>query len=348
MTLLTQFFSEGLDAFQQAEQTQPRVEHRLCVAGRCFRLCFAGLALVPAILPALAHLKTDLEHALPDITFCLWDAASTGVYPPRPPFSDQDYHRYGRRAVRDDGERAILYAPAIQLLSAYDRAARLGFFWTRAADDLSIYERAAPLQTLFHWALKNSGWQILHAAAVGNERGGVLLVGNTSAGKSTTALACLEIKSLHYLSDDKCLVSLEPAPRAFGVFSSAKLKADMLDRLPHFKPLVAGWDDAYKVGKSLVYLYPAYRKQMVTAFPIKAILVSRITHQAEPALTLASPSEVLRVLGPSTVIWLPGAEADSLRFTADLAKRAPCYTLDLARNPADNLNLIAQVLARHL
>ncbi|MCB0148415.1 MAG: hypothetical protein KDE01_12280, partial [Caldilineaceae bacterium] len=66
---------------------------------------------------------------------------------------------------------------------------------------------------------------------------GVLLVGNTGAGKSTTALALLEQRNGHspalrYLSDDKCLVRLRPQVEAFALFNSAKLKADMLDRFP--------------------------------------------------------------------------------------------------------------------
>jgi hypothetical protein len=43
-------------------------------------------------------------------------------------------------------------------------------------------------------------------------------------------------------------VRLQPEPQAFALFSSAKIKGDMLERLPHFRSLLAGWDDTYKAN----------------------------------------------------------------------------------------------------
>ena len=109
----------------------------------------------------------------------------------------------------------------------------------------------------------------------------MLLVGNTGAGKSTTALSCLAQPDLCFLSDDKCLVRLDPAPQAFAAFSSGKIKADMLERLPQFRDKLRGWDDNYKAGKGLVYLYPDYADRLVTSFPIKALVLPTVTHQAQ-------------------------------------------------------------------
>ncbi len=327
--------------------------HRLQIAETSVDLRVAGNVLAQALLPALAHLLQPAGDRVPDTTLHLWDGAATGVQPPPPPFTPVDYRRYGQRAVAYDGAFSLMHAPHTGLLYAYDQSTRQGYFWCRDASELSIYERAAPVQTLFHWALRAYGWQVVHAAAVGTEAGGILLVGNTGAGKSTTALALLEQRNGHatalrYLSDDKCLVRLSPQPEAFALFNSAKLKADMLDRFPGFRSQIQGWDDNYKAGKSLAFLHPTYASRMIQRFPVRALITPRIAHLEQPCLTPARGPEVFRVLGPSTVIWLPGAEADNYRFTAELVRTLPCYRLDLALEPARNSAAMQELLGHLL
>jgi hypothetical protein len=323
--------------------------HRLQISETFVELQIAGHLLAQVFLPALAHLLQLADDRPPDITFHLWDGAETGIAPPPPPFTPAAYRRYGQRAVAYDGAFSLMHAPHAGLLYAYDQSSRQGYFWCRDAAQLSIYERAAPVQTLFHWALREYGWQVIHAAAVGTESGGVLLAGNTGAGKSTTALALLEQRNGHasplrYLSDDKCLVRLSPQPEAFALFNSAKLKADMLARFPGFRSLIQGWDDAYKAGKSLAFLHPTYASRMIQRFPVAALITPRIAHLEQPCLTPAPGPDVFRVLGPSTVIWLPGAEADNYRFTANLVRTLPCYQLDLATEPTRNSAAMQDIL----
>jgi hypothetical protein len=332
-------------ASRRAEQSDRGETVALDVAGQNVVLRFGSRSLRQAILPALAHLECRAPAAAP-IVFDLCDGAATGCFPPPPPFGAGDYHRYGQRAIAHDGAVSLMHAPGGGLLFAYDRSARHGIFWTTDAAQLSIYEQAAPLQTLFHWALAEYGWQIVHAAAVGTAQGGVLLIGNSGAGKSTTALSCLARQDLQYLCDDKCLVRLEPEPQAFALFSSGKLKADMLVRLPQFQAMLAGWDDRPHAGKGLVFLHPAYAPHMVKSFPIRALVIPSVTNRAEAALHATAAGSAFRLLGPSTVIWLPGAEADNYRFTAELVRRLPCHRLDLALEPQQNVAALRELLGR--
>jgi hypothetical protein len=48
--------------------------------------------------------------------------------------------------------------------------------------------------------------------------------------------------------------------------------------------------------------------------------------------------------GPSTVIWLPGAEAENYRFTAAMTRRLPCYRIALASDPQVNGDAIRRLL----
>ncbi len=53
-------------------------ERHFLIAGRPVRMQFAGPGLIPALTPALEHLK-DSPGSPPELTVLLWDSASTGT-----------------------------------------------------------------------------------------------------------------------------------------------------------------------------------------------------------------------------------------------------------------------------
>jgi hypothetical protein len=342
---LEPYLSQLAQAFQQRfAQAAPKRYH-LRVAELLIEVRLLGEAMAATMLPALGHLLIDPPPTTaPDMVFNLWDGGGESLWPPPPTFSEADYHRYGHRAIAHEGPCSVLFAIAARHLFAYDRQTRQGYFFAADASQLNIYEQAAPLQPLFCWALAAYGWQLVHAAAVGSPAGGVLLIGSSGAGKSTTALSCLTAANPRFLCDDKCLVRLTPEPQALALYSSAKLKADMLALLPHFRPLLKGWDDSGKANKGLVMLHPTYASQMVHRFPIKALLLPQVAHQTQASFHPVAPGEIFRQLGPSTVIWLPGAEADNYRFTAQLTRQLPRHRLALARDPMANAEAIHRLL----
>ena len=338
-------FHRMAELFEQVERCTEPIDRFYRIVDYTFRLRFTCTGLLTAVAPALSHLEvSDPPKHGAEVTFHLWDSDSTAVNPPLSPFDDDDYRRYGGRALLDDGAAVVMHDPVAGTLCAYDRNIRKGFFWTSSADALSIYERGAPLQTLFHWALEDFDWRMVHAAAVGFPSGGALLVGNSGAGKTTAALSCLHCSGLRYLCDDKCLVCLNPRPQAFAIFNSAKPKADVLEKMPRFRPLINGWDGLHKAGKSLMFMHPTYADDMIARFPVCVILILRITHRRRPRLVPAGSGDAFRVLGPSSVIWLPGAERSGFQFLAGLAKRVPCRFLDLARDPEDNVKAVQNAL----
>ncbi len=343
MLSLRSYLNEIKASFINASQGNTPIQYCISVPGRQVKLHFASPALILSIVPALAHLENLLPGAA-DIEFFIWDSSSSTITPPDPPFEAIDYHLYGQRAVADDGQIVVLHAPAIGLLAVYDRASRQGFFRVPSAQHLTIYDRAAPLQSLLHWALLETDWHIIHAAAVGFEDGGVLLVGNSGAGKSTTALSCLEHPELHFLSDDKCLATISPQPEAFGLYSSAKLWDDMLEIMPHFKPLVTEWAENESRCKGLVYLHPDFENRLVKRFPIKAIIVTRVANQSYASFEPARSKDVLKILGPSTLVWLPGAQGKSLNFITRLVGALDCYFMDLALDPKENSDAITSFI----
>ena len=84
-------------------------------------------------------------------------------------------------------------------------------------------EQAAPMRNLIHWLMASRGRSLIHGAVIGTARGGVLLAGRGGSGKSSTALAGLAA-GMHFAGDDYVLIDASDAPRAFGVYATAKVE----------------------------------------------------------------------------------------------------------------------------
>ncbi|MBK8048539.1 MAG: hypothetical protein IPK16_16335 [Anaerolineales bacterium] len=344
MSALAHYFDSTNSAAERAAATMGVVTRDILVVGQRIRLQYVGEALFSALWPALSHLEIAGPHTGIDLSFYLWDGSAGNVFPAAPPILPEQYHRFGQRAIIDTPEYALLHAPLTGELSVYNRSARTGLYFVESAAHLSIYDKAAPLQTLLLWALRELGWHFVHAAAVGSGERGVLLVGGAGSGKSTTALTCLQEPGLRFLSDDKCLVRLNGALEAFGIYSSAKIKRDMVAWLPEHGGQVIEWHGNAGQEKGLTYLFPRKRECLATQFQVEALLLPTITHQRDATTHRTQANAVFRTLGPSTVMWLPGSEADTYRFMATMAQQVPCYRLGLATDLRRNANAIRHFL----
>src|SRR5437667_6307955 len=116
-------------------------------------------------------------------------------------------------------------------LCVYDRDAAEAYVHTADAAHIPDWVRRAPLRNVLTWWANDRGLAFLHAGAVTDGAGAVVLAGGSGAGKSTTAMACLAA-GLGFVGDDACLVRLDPHPVVFSVYGFAKLEPDALARLP--------------------------------------------------------------------------------------------------------------------
>ena len=94
------------------------------------------------------------------------------------------------------------------------------------------WERAAPLraEALF-WALAGQGRHLVHAGALGDERGGVLVAGASGSGKTTVTLAAL-LHGLSYVADDYVLLHDRGELTACSIYGTAKLDGGHVTRFP--------------------------------------------------------------------------------------------------------------------
>ena len=225
------YFQALYDGFGRAARAAGTVANRFYTIGAdtiCLR--FAGQALIPQLTPAIAHLEAA-PVAAPALTVCLWDSASTGARLPLLVASLVDLLRCNpweqldiRRAIKGfhGGRIQTNYEPGSRVLSALDTRRNLALYWAHDAAELPYYEKGSPLKGVLSCWTGSRDCQYVHAGAVGNAAGGVLLAGRGGSGKSTTALACISA-GLLYASDDYCLVAADPAPYAYSLYNTAKL-----------------------------------------------------------------------------------------------------------------------------
>ncbi len=210
------------------------------------------------------------------------------------------------------------------------------------ADRLPYYERGAPLRALLHWMLSAPQRQLVHAAAVGTQRHGVLLAGRGGSGKSTTALACLD-SPLFYVGDDYCLLETSPAPRVHSVYNTAKLDADNVHRFPHRRSAISNID-RLDSEKALLFLQDHCPDKVVRRLPIHAVCLPRVSGRRETTVVPASAVEGLKALAPSTLFQLPGARRSAFETISALVRQVPCYRLELGTNLADITRAILSLL----
>ena len=346
------FFEKTFYIFQKAERAAGSQERSYNICGKSVRLRFAGTGLFPFITPALEHLSTHRDET-PSLTVCIWDDVSTNTKMPPPPwlglavlgsggnFKDI-YTRRGDVRGFSDTRIYTSYNWDANALSVLDKQRGVALYWTYNAHRLPSYESSAPLRTIFHWWMNQFGFQFVHSGAVGNPQGGVLLAGKGGSGKSTTALTCLSSELL-YVSDDYCLISTDPEPYAFCIYSSAKLNADNVQWVPQVRPAISNLD-RIDYEKAVFFLYPFVSKKIVRGFPIRAILLPGVTGVYDTHLRPASPLEALKALALSTMSQLARAGQASLQIMHRLVHQVPCYHLELGTELAQIPKVIAGVL----
>jgi len=327
------FFEQVYHAFQQAERLAgDPVDRFYTIGGYTVRLRFAGPALVPFITPALEHLAAE-PGLTPALTVCLWDSASTHTEMPPPPWSADDYiargEAYGYIVMNADHIYTV-FELETGTLSLLDTRLNLAVFWTYDFRQLPYHERGAPLRVILHYWMRNCECQLVHAAAVGMSRGGVLLTGKSGAGKSTTALACLSSELL-YAGDDYVLLNRQSTPFAYSLYNSAKLDADHIQRLPHLLPIVNN-PEKLDTEKALIFLHDHYPDKLTLGFPVRAILVPQVTGLSETRLKKVSPATGLTALAPTTIFQLPGARREVFQELSKFVKQVPSYVLEVGTN----------------
>jgi hypothetical protein len=332
-----------------AEAAGGLVERDLAIGPAGVRLRFAGDALVSRVLPALAHLVTS-EPAAPRLTLSVWDSGSTGVEIPPFPWLPRDLRQRGEVAGYNDARLRTVYHGDVldptlgfNALSMYDAEAGSGIFWVESVDRLPWFESAEPLRPLLHWGLMDQSCHLLHAGAVANDDGGVLLAGSGGAGKSTSTLACIEA-GFRFVSDNYVLMTRGAQPIAHSIFCTAKVRPEGIRFHPRIREMVADVDEGSE-EKYVLDLNRHMPERLTRSAPIDAVLLPRRSDSGRVTARPTSPTQGLLALAPSTIYQLPSGRGVSLEPMSELVRQVPTYVLELGGPPDQVPGAIAELLA---
>jgi hypothetical protein len=309
-------------AFGRAAARAGELTREFRIGPAVMRLRFAGPALVEPLTRALAPATPGSR---PDFTICCWDSRSTSTPMPSPYWPPTAYGPKGHIAGFNTPTLHTTYQPGVNTLHLFDRTSRTGHYWMADAARMPAWHRGFPLRDLIHWWSRDFPLQMMHGGAVGFVDGGVLLAGKSGAGKSTTALACLD-SDLLFASDDYVLVDTAQ-PYVHGLYSTAKLEPANLGRFPGLAGKISNADHV-STQKPLLYVREHFPSKVSTGFPIRAIFLPRVTGERATRLSDASAADSLTAVAATTVAQLEGHSGEAFAKIATFVHRVPSFWLE--------------------
>lgn len=336
------FFEGALSAALKAEAMTGAICVPIEVAGCRIELRFASPRLYDDLLPALQHNVVTTE-AEPSAVVHLWDGVSSGIPMLSPPCSWQHF------TDRGDiwGFNSRRYRAAFHFIecavNVIDLESGQAVYWVKHTVSMPYWAKASPLRTILHWILEREGTQLLHAAAVGDERGAVLIIGKGGVGKSTTALTALE-HGLKYVGDDYLAVRLDPTPTVISLYCTAKLKVEDIGKFPRLAPHVTLPSEEDE--KAVIQLHPALGQQIERSMPLRAILTPRVVQQYETDFQPADARSLRGAATFTTLSQLPYAGQQAQNFIECLMARLPGFTIRLGQDPEKVTGAILDLLAK--
>lgn len=182
------------------------------------------------------------------------------------------------------------------------------------------YEHAAPMRDLVHWLHVLDGRYLLHGAAVGTERGGVLFVGPGGSGKSTAATTALQL-GLCFVGDDYVALDIA-ARRAFGVYRSIKVLPPDVHRYPSLG--AQSYTGAVEPDAKAVLFLDPEPHGFRPGIALRAIVMPRLGYDS-PALSPCTPAQAVAALAPSTLFQTVGHRSEVFHACAALALSLPAF-----------------------
>jgi len=326
---LNTYFHTSHNAFLlQASKRAELCERTIRVGNNAsIRIQFANEKLLSYFMPAIEHIVVGPSENV-DLTILVWDSTDGTGKPLCPAWQTHRNYRWVDLLASDNIKVSCEMSPARMTAIHFEK--RLALFWISDVKQFPWFEQSRPFRTILHWWGAAKNLHLLHAAAVGTaDGGGALLVGKGGAGKSTTALTCLN-SGMQYVSDDHCLVGFENSlPVAYSLYNAAKLNMmDSISRFPELERCIVNRDRLH-FEKAMMFLYPFYPDRVARALSLKAVLVAVVTGRAETQIRATNWQEAARALIPSTMTELQGSEVDDFYGMLRVIKSIPCYRLEL-------------------
>lgn len=319
-----------LEAFERAALNVDLLEETYRIAGHSLRVRLAGTALKDYAFPALNHLKASSDLPTTEMSFHLFDTRTTGVAIPSPIWPPT-YGLHGVPVGYAEGRVLAAFNRGTGVFTLLDTLSGYGIYWLVDAHHQPQYDASSPLRILLHWWMRERNYQYIHAGAVGNNHGAVLLVGKGGSGKSTSTMASL-LGGLGYVGDDYVLLEHGDTPYVHNLYQSGKLNTKHLAQsFPELESAVWGYTTPDRNDKAIMMLSDHFPGQIISGIPVLAIVFPQVTNGAT-RLREADSHTGLRALLPSTVRQLPSMRPQDIQRLAVYAERLPSYVLEVGED----------------
>ena len=329
-------------AFTEAQRRGGGREITGTIAGRGVRLLVAGDFFAHQLTRALsigANASSPVE-----LTVCAWDAASTGVRLDWSAWEGKHLGPVGIVEELTDDRYHVSFDLHAALVSVTDLQSGLAFHYVPDPSLMPAWEHTHPARLMWAAWARSIGLLTCHAAAVGVAGEGVLLVGSSGSGKSTTALVCLA-NGMDSAGDDYVLVEMGGRPSVHSLYTSSLLEVDHARRHDRLMPAIDHVAVSPGKRKAVMFANGVDGPALADGFQLVGIAALRVERGSTPRYAPASAGAVLRALAPSTLGQLGMVDAAGLRSLADLCRRLPCYELRLGDDPTPIPALVRSLIA---
>jgi hypothetical protein len=277
----------------------------------------------------LASSSVSANGGPADLTLFLLDSESVGW--PQP--GRWMHEVYDRQAANGELAHAGLrgaYLHDPRVWQFYSESARTGIQLVRRPGAMPAWESGGPLRAFLHWAYAARQRRLCHAATLGMDGKGMLLVGAGGSGKSGTCLAGIA-NGLDTVGDDYCLVGQGEGVAAYPLFALLKQDPAGVARALGEQACkgvgVLNWQGKYEIPASGLA-----RQPFVEKLEIRAIVVPRVAHASRSVFRPVEPGIAMRSFAPSSAFQLPDGEHESIAFAGALCRRLPCFELQLSED----------------
>lgn len=273
----------------------------------------------------------------PDAVFRLW---SENINDNHPLISTRQIH------IVNDHVQALVVDKDKGRLYAFDKDHNTSYLCLQDSSEQSVISQGYLLYKNLYNLAKYKGRLMLHGAALGYEKKGVLICGGNGYGKSTLAVSSL-LQSCQYVGDDRLMLTRDGnTTRAWPIYSIASLYDASLIQLPELN-LKKRW---LKDRSKHVFDISTYHEQFHFGLPIKALIFpTLVLKEKKPSFTKMPGGRVLTHLIWSTIKQMNDRrDPEHIRNMLIFLKDLPCYQLNLCSDLERNAKFLKKLILNEL
>jgi hypothetical protein len=134
-----------------------------------------------------------------------------------------------------------------------------------------------------------------------------------------------------FAGDDQCLLSVDEAPYAHSLYGVGKLTVTDMRRFVALTP-ASDLENRSPADKVVYFLNHLHETMVCSGFPLRAILLARITGLPETRISRTNSAQGFLALAPSGALHFPATRSGALRCFNSAVRTLPVYNLELGSN----------------